>query len=44
VSDMSAEGARKVKKYTCSKQAEGYNWILVVNEEDDATLVEEHSF
>ena len=44
VTDMADDGAKNIKKYTCSKTAEGYNWIVYVNEEQGATLKEEHSF
>jgi len=44
VTDMAEDGAKNIKKYTCSKTAEGYNWIVYVNEEQGATLKEEHSF
>ena len=44
VTDMSADGAPRIKKYSCSKQPEGYNWIVIVNEEVDATIKEDHSF
>jgi hypothetical protein len=41
---MSDEGAPQIKKYSCSKQAEGYNWIIIKNNEKDATVKEEHTF
>ena len=41
VTDFKDEGAPGVKKYSCSKSGEGYNWILVKNEEIDVTLIEE---
>jgi hypothetical protein len=41
VTDFADEGAPGVKKFSCSKSGEGYNWILVKNEESDVTLVED---
>jgi hypothetical protein len=41
VTDFADEGAPGVKKYSCSKSGEGYNWILVKNTEEDVTLVED---
>lgn len=41
VTDFSVEKAPKIKKYSCSKSGEGYNWILVRNDEKDVTLVED---
>lgn len=41
VTDFAEDGAPGVKKYSCSKSGEGYNWILVKNEETDVTLVED---
>lgn len=41
---MTDEGAKKIKKYSCSKTAEGYNWIVYINEEEGSTLKEEHTF
>ena len=41
VTDFKDEGAPGVKKYSCSKSGEGYNWILVKNDEADVTLIEE---
>ena len=41
ITDFADEGAPGVKKYSCSKSGEGYNWVLVKNDETDVTLVED---
>jgi hypothetical protein len=41
VTDYTDEGAPGVKKYTCSKSGEGYNWTLIKNDETDVTLIED---
>lgn len=41
---MSDEGAPLIKKYSCSKTAEGYNFVIIINNEKDASVKEEHSF
>jgi hypothetical protein len=44
VTDFGDENAEKIKKYSCSKSGEGYNWILVKNDETDVTLVEDVTY
>mmetsp|Transcript_3288 Transcript_3288/g.5459 ORF Transcript_3288/g.5459 Transcript_3288/m.5459 type:complete len:139 (+) Transcript_3288:1312-1728(+) len=40
VSDMAKKRAPKIKRYQCGKAPEGYNFVLIVNDEREATYKE----
>jgi len=44
ISDFTDEGGRLIKKYECSKSGEGYQWVIVINNEAEASYQEDVQF
>jgi hypothetical protein len=44
ISDFAEEKGPLIRKFNCKKSAEGYNWILIINDEAEASYEENVKF
>jgi hypothetical protein len=44
ISDFTGDSAPLIKKYKCEGSKSGYNWTIIINDEDEAKYEEDYEF